>query len=419
MAVSKKTEEKVKTGVVSTETNIKTLLKEASGTVVILNRVETEKKLKALVRAKKEKLEELLNVPELDKNQLKELTLIRAEFRENRYALQNVDKHNISALNLAKKNNGAMIDELKLIIEPSETKADTKIKAEENRIQLLKEAEEKAEEERLLAIEEKITNAGIFFEAELEEARKTNDWTKFDEYYKTFEEGLEDLQELEFEGTEVLEKYTARKEEIVALAKQAEEQAEKDKELNEKEATLEAEKKKAEEEKTRMFEMFGIGFMFNGVEFFKEEVKFKQSEINEKTKEDFDTFIKVYKDKAEETIKFNALVDEANELGLEWVVNEGESRLQVLTDLITKYKEEKTEADTKAEKEKTEAKAKELKEIGEIVCNSISVHLQEMEEAVAPSELINEEAKKYVTSFFENINKEFGLLKSFLNQTEK
>lgn len=419
MAITKKTEEKVKTGIVSTETNIKTLLKEATGTVVVLSRVETEKKLKALVKLKKARLEELVAIEILDKKQLEELKGINAEFRDNRYALQNIDKHNISALNLAKKNNGAMIDELKLIIDPSETMAYNKLKQQEKILEDLKAEEERIEQERIEGIQNKINDAGLFFEKELEQARKTNDWVKFDEYYKTFEEGLESLEELEFEGTEVLEKYEGLKNKIIDLAKQAEAQFKKDRELNEKEMTLRAEKDKAEEEKKRMFEMFSIGFMFNGIEFFKEEIKFSQSEVNSKTEKEFLSFIKIYKDEAEEIKKFNALELEAKELKLEWKINEGEDRISVLTNLIENDKKEKTEAEKLAEKKKTEANAEELKEVGKIVCTSILLHLQEMEEAVAPYELIREEAKKHTTSFFKNIKKEFDLLKELLNQDEE
>lgn len=416
--IKKVAEDKPKTGLVSKEMNIKTILKEAVGTVVVLSREETEKKLKALVKSKSKDIANLIAIPELNKAQLEEAKAIRSEIRENRYALQNVAKHNTTVLNTAKKNNGLMIDELTAILTPAEDVIDEKIKAEENRIKLAKEAEEKAEEERILAIEEKISEAGIFFEKELEEARKTKDWTKFDEFYKTFEEGLEDLQEFEFEGTEVLEKYSARKEEIVTLIKQAEDQAEKDKELSEKEATLEAEKAKAEEEKNRMFEMFSIGFMFNGVEFFKGETeKFTQSNINEMDKEHFDGFVKEYKDKAEEEKNFNELVTEAEGLGLEWKVEEGENRVEVLTKLIEKSKEEKTEAEAKAEKEKKEAEAKVLKEEGKLVCEALAVKIEEMEGAYGQYEL-SEGVKNYADGFLEAVKKEFSLLKSFLNQED-
>lgn len=419
MTAIKKTEEKVKTVVVSTQVNVKSLLKEATGTVVVLNKLDIEKKLKALVKSKKERLAELIEIPILDKKQFEELKGIEREFRENRYALQNVGKHNVSALNLAKKNNGAMLDELELIISPFETIAKDKRVLEEDRLRAIKEEEERLEQLRLEEIEGRIRKVGEDLEAELEVARKSKDWTKFDEIYKTFEDGLEELGEFEFEGSEVLDKYAERKKEVMDLIKQAEEQALKDLQLNEKEETLQAEKNKLETEKERMLEMFGIGFMFNGIEYFKGEEKFTQSTINEMTKEYFDGFVKVYKDEAEQKENELALIKEAKELGIEWIAKEGEILVDVLTKLIEEAKKTKTAKEQQDAKDKAEAKAKALKEVGKVVCDAIALNLSSMEQNIAPSELVNEEAKNYVVSFFESVGKEFSLLKSFLNQSEE
>ena len=51
-----------------------------------------------------------------------------------------------------------------------------------------------------------------------------------------------------------------------------------------------------------------------------------------------------------------------------------------------------------------------------IILKRIKERDRQMEKDVEPSELVNEEAKKYVTSFFETVQKEYGLLKSLLNQ---
>ena len=87
-------------------------------------------------------------------------------------------------------------------------------------------------------IETKIADAGVFFEKELELYKNTKDWSKFDEFYKEFEENLEDLQEFEFEGSEVLEKYKKRKEDVLELEKKALELEQEKESLGEKEEQL-------------------------------------------------------------------------------------------------------------------------------------------------------------------------------------
>lgn len=384
----------------SKQVNLKTLLKEATGTVVVIDRESVEKTLKALVKAKKKRLEDLCELEELDKKQLEELKEIEREFRENRYALQNVDKHNTSALNMAKKNNGAMIDELKTIIEPSETKAKTKTKEQDDLITARKEAEAKAEEERVLAIENKINDAKIFFEEELENARKSNDWTAYDKFYNEFEEKLGDLEELEFEGSEVLEKYKTRKSEVVALIEQATAQNLKDKELEDKANDLAKQAQEAEENKRRIKEFFGVGFMYNGSEFFKDEVTYTEEEIKAKTPEEFNELINEYKPKevVAEIVEVEEKITVTNNEGVTFTF---------------------TPTSVPASNETQSLQIEEVNEfdaVAKIVCRSIEDKIIQLEEELTPARLINAEVKKQTFEFMDKLKKDFTELKLVLGR---
>lgn len=435
MATKKVQEEKPKTELITKETPVKNILKEAVGTLIVFeNKEATEKKLKQLVKDKDKDIKNLISIPELNKEQLEEAKKIRAILRENRYGLQNISKHNTSVLNNAKKNNTLMIDELVVIITPSEDLIHEKIVAEENRIELAKQKEKEAEEKRILDIETKIADAGVFFEKELELYKNTKDWSKFDEFYKEFEENLEDLQEFEFEGSEVLEKYKKRKEDVLELEKKAleleqekESLGEKEEQLATKEEELELEKKKLAENKRRLTEFFSIGFMFNGVDFFKGETKYSEEEINEKTEEEFNLIISGYKQAEENKKTYSEVMKEAEELNLDvsQFIIVDDVKEQVTEEQIATFKkfleEAKTEAGKKAEEEKkaeAEKQAKELKAVGAIVCPVIDKYIKTMENYVVPSGLVNEEAKKYVLQFFQDQAKAFTELKAYLNQAE-
>lgn len=438
---TKKTEvaEKKTTDLAVKNIPMKNILKESVGVIMTFaSKEETEKKLKKLAKDKAKRISELIAIPELSKKELEEAKAIRAELRDPRYELQNVEKHNTSVLNNSKTANKLMIGEFIALIEPTESIIHNKIVAEENKIELAKQAEKEAKEKKEQEIQDKINNAVAFFEDQLEKAREDGNWEEYDKYYNDFEANIEELEEMEFEGTEVLEKYKKRKEEIIELVEKAKEQAERDKEQNKKAEELQEKEEKLIESKRRMKAFFEIGFMFNGEAFTNGESIYNEEDIEAKTPEDFDKIIKHWTDLKEEeenkileqterTKKYNELVIE----GIELKVFNSEyiqvAETEKVTDeqifvLSKKIEEAKTEAGKKAKEEKEAEdakKAKELKEAGKLICDSVNEGINKIITDYANLKIDNLDALNAFNRFTQLIDIEFVNLKKRLNQTDE
>lgn len=439
MAVKKTAVEEKKPNMLAVkETPIKNILKESVGVIInFTSKEETEKKLKKMVKDHSKRLNELVEKEDLTKPEHEELKVINATFRDTRYELQNIDKHNTGVFNSAKKTSSGTIDEFKIIISPIEDKAKARLDAEENKIEAAKKAAKEAEEKRIKEIEDKITNAGLFFEEELEKARKSGDWSKYDEYYKTFENNLESLEQLEFEGTEVLEKYKKRKEEILELIEQAAAQSKTAEAQKEKENELAEKENKLIESKRRMKAFFGIGFMFNGEAFTNGESVYHEDDVDTWTNEDFDKVITHWEELkeaeenevlelAERVKNHNELFTEAFELKLDVEINESElgnaEKILELENLIT---EAKTEAGRLAAEEKAKEEAEkeaELKRVGKLICDSVNANINKIIEDFAGLGINQEnnlDALNFFNQFVTKVDVNFMALKANLKQTNE
>lgn len=101
---------------------------------------------------------ELVAIEKLSSAEFKELNEIRAELREPRYLLQKIETNNVSVFEAYKKNDKAKRKELIDINHSLEETATEKLKAEEQRKKDEKEAEAKAEENRIAKIKSDIDN---------------------------------------------------------------------------------------------------------------------------------------------------------------------------------------------------------------------------------------------------------------------
>lgn len=94
----------------------------------------------------------------LSPSELKELNSIRAELREPRYLIQNIEKNNVSVFESYKKTDKANLKQLIDINKNLEDIASEKIKLEDDRKKAEKELEAKAEELRIEKIKSDIEN---------------------------------------------------------------------------------------------------------------------------------------------------------------------------------------------------------------------------------------------------------------------
>ena len=141
------------------EVSVKEFMGSSDKSLVLLSDHNLAKEnLEALNEKHKERVTELVAVEELSPSELKELNTCRAELREPRYLIQNIEKNNISVFESYKKTDKANLKELIDINRELEDKASEKIKLEEERKKLEKEAEAKAEENRISKIKTDIDN---------------------------------------------------------------------------------------------------------------------------------------------------------------------------------------------------------------------------------------------------------------------
>lgn len=243
--------------------SIKEIIKGSKGELIsLLDFNETSEVLTSI--AKKYEAHEVT-----DEN-FKESKEIRAEIREFRYSIQNIEKHNTKLLNDAKKIQKDASEKLIGIISPVEDKIDSQIKEIENKKQLEKEAREKAEAERVANISRRIADARAGMEIKFQVGKTEEDLKLFDAYIEKLNETKESFEEFEFEAEDLIQEYSQKREIIVnRINEQKELEAQKIKveaerleqvklqaelkaqqeEINRMRAELEAEKQKANEER--------------------------------------------------------------------------------------------------------------------------------------------------------------------------
>lgn len=243
--------------------SIKEIIKGSKGELIsLLDFNETSEVLTSI--AKKYEVHEVT-----DEN-FKESKEIRAEIRDFRYSIQNIEKHNTKLLNDAKKIQKDASEKLIEIISPIENKIDLQIKLIENKKQLEKEAREKAEAERIANISRRIADARAGMEIKFQVGKTEEDLKLFDAYIEKLNETKESFEEFEFEAEDLVQEYSKKREVIVnRINEQKELETQKIKveaerleqvklqtelkaqqeEINRMRAELEAEKQKANEER--------------------------------------------------------------------------------------------------------------------------------------------------------------------------
>lgn len=243
--------------------SIKEIIKGSKGELIsLLDFNETSEVLTSI--AKKYEAHEVT-----DEN-FKESKEIRAEIREFRYSIQNIEKHNTKLLNDAKKIQKDASEKLIGIISPVEDKIDSQIKEIENRKQLEKEAKERAEAERIANISKRIAETRSSLEIKFQIGKTKEDLKFFDDIIDNLEETKEQFEEFEFEAEDLILEFKEKRQVIVnRIEEQIQLEAEKVKleaerleqeklqaqlkaqqeEINKQRAELEAEKQKAEAER--------------------------------------------------------------------------------------------------------------------------------------------------------------------------
>jgi hypothetical protein len=453
MAVSRKKQEENSTSpaVVVVNKKASSVMAGAMGTLIdFKNKAEVEKALKDIVKRHKKRISEIKELQVFTTPELEEAKKIRAELRDARYTLQNVGEANKKVLNAMKTNHVHTINELICIVEPAEIEINAKIKAEEDRKNFEKEEAERMERERVEAIEGRIADAGTEFDKLILEAKRTKNWDLFEAFYNSFEAGLDTLEEMAFEGQEVLEEATKKKAEAIAaaeeeerLAKQAEEQAAKDKELNERQNILEKQAANANEDKRRVKAMFSIGFMFNGEDFVKGESSYPEADILEATESTFNEIITFwedaiknekeaaaeaealaeakYKAQDERKTKWEKLVIEAGELDLDIIheVDPEEVEDFQVNDLekrIANYKTEQGRIAEEARKEEARKEALEIKLYASGIFEIIEPSIEKLRTDLDPAWLSEGKVRSEAIIFISFVTEAYKQFKENTNQ---
>lgn len=198
------------------EVSVKEFMRGSSDkSLVLLSDYELAKKNLLELKEKHEnRVSELVLLEQLDVSELKELNSIRAELREPRYLVQNIEKNNISVFESYKKTDKANLKELIDINRELEDKASEKIKSEDLRKQQEKDSEAKAEENRIAKIKSDIENIEIYCLEVVQkmtfENMKTscesieqslNSENDFEEYYLLFDQVKDRIAKLVLEKT--------------------------------------------------------------------------------------------------------------------------------------------------------------------------------------------------------------------------
>lgn len=141
------------------EVAVKEFMGASDKSLVLLSDYEKAKQNLVDLRAKHEsRVEELIAIEKLSSDEQKELNGIRAELREPRYLVQNIEKNNISVFEAYKRKDKENLRELIDINTDLEDKATAKLQAEDQRKKDEKDAEAKAEQIRIDRIKTDIDN---------------------------------------------------------------------------------------------------------------------------------------------------------------------------------------------------------------------------------------------------------------------
>lgn len=168
-------------------------------------------------------------------NYKKEGAIAEKELRQTRYALQRIHKSNNSFLleikNAEKETYEGLID----LIKPQEKRLYDEINAFKEQAKKEKEAEAKAEKERVERIENALKEAEFAMEKAVIQGKTQEDVKKYDEFLKDFEGRFADFEEMEFQAKRLHAIYTAKRNKLVeqvtaqeALEKQIKENADKE-----------------------------------------------------------------------------------------------------------------------------------------------------------------------------------------------
>lgn len=141
------------------EVSVKEFMGSSDKSLVLLSDYEKAKQNLLGLKEKHElRVAELVAIEKLSPSEFKELNEIRAELREPRYLLQKIETNNVSVFEAYKKNDKAKRKELIDINHSLEETASEKLKVEEQRKKDEKDAELKAEENRIDKIKTDIDN---------------------------------------------------------------------------------------------------------------------------------------------------------------------------------------------------------------------------------------------------------------------
>lgn len=141
------------------EVSVKEFMGSSDKSLVLLSDYEKAKQNLVDLKGKHQgRVDELVSIEVLSSEEIKELNGIRAELREPRYLIQNIEKNNVSVFESYKKTDKANLKSLIEINVSLEDKATEKLRSEEERKKAEKEAEAKAEQLRVERIKKDIEN---------------------------------------------------------------------------------------------------------------------------------------------------------------------------------------------------------------------------------------------------------------------
>lgn len=145
------------------EVSVKEFMGSTDKSLMLLSDYEKAKQNLSELKEKHEaRVEELVSSEKLSTAELKELNTIRAELREPRYLIQNIEKNNISVFEAYKKTDKSKLKDLIDINRNLEDIASDKIKLEDDRKKTEKEAKEKEEEIRIERIKKEIDDVETY-----------------------------------------------------------------------------------------------------------------------------------------------------------------------------------------------------------------------------------------------------------------
>lgn len=237
---------------------IKTVLKEASGELVLMKDQEKSKiQIKRIVAKHKDL--------KVDENNLKEGLEARSEVRNLRLDIKNTLDHNKKLLNGAKKTLEEQANEFIGLVKPEEDRLSEEIKVVQDKKQREKEEKERKEKERIDAIQKRLLDKKIELERLALIGKNDEDLVKFEEEIKELKD-LDSFEEFAFEAEQLESEFEGRESEIKdrieedkKKKQEKEEQAERQKQLDADAKKLKEEKDKFEKEKAEFAAKQAVG----------------------------------------------------------------------------------------------------------------------------------------------------------------